>query len=150
MAQFQLGEDLFATVVIVGLTTLLIIAFAHSYHNFVEQKNIYESFDLALDVAGQLRDYVLAKHDNSVFPGLIDPMTSEWELQSYSQSLSKQGIGLSVKVRGIDGKIFLAYGSEPNMINQYFSPQCSVSLPVAILQTQAHNSLGELIVTVWR
>jgi hypothetical protein len=150
MAQFQVGEDLFATVVIVGLTTLLIIALAHSYHNFAERKNMYESFDLALDVAGQLRDEVLAKYDNGVFPGLINPMTPEWELQSYSQLLSRQGIGLSIEVRGTDGKIFLFYGSEPNMINQYFSPQCSVSLPVAISQTQASKSLGELIVTVWR
>jgi len=150
MEQFQLGEDLFATVIVVGLTTLLIIALAHSYHNFAERKNIYESFDLALDVAGQLRDDVLARYDNGVFPGLINPMTSELELQSYSQLLSRQGIGLSIEVRGTDGKIFLDYGPEPNMINQYFSPQCSVSLPVAISQTQASKSLGELIVTVWR
>jgi len=150
MEQLQLGEDLFATIIVVGLTTLLIITLAHFYHGFARRKNMYESFDLALDIAGQLRDDVLARHDNGVFPGLINPMTSEWELQSYSQVLSRQGIGLSIEVRGIDGKIFLAYGTKTNIIDQYFSPPCSVSLPVAISQTQASKSLGELIVTVWR
>jgi hypothetical protein len=150
MAQFQLGEDLFATVIVVGLTTLLVIALAHSYHNFAERKNMYQSFGLALDISGQLKDYVLAKHDNDVFPGIINPMTFELELQSDSQLLFAQGIELSVEVRGIDGKILLTYGAEPSMINQYFSPKCSVSFPVAVFQTPASSSLGELIATVWR
>jgi hypothetical protein len=150
MAQFQLGEDLFATVIVVGLTALLVIALVYSYHNFAERKNINQSFDIALDVSGQLRDYVLAKHDNSVSLGLINPTTLESQLQSYFQLLSAQGIELSIEVRGIDGKVLLAYGSEPNTVDQYFSPQCSVSLPVAVFQNQASNSLGELIVNVWR
>jgi hypothetical protein len=150
MTQFQLGEDLFATVVVVGLTALLVVALAHSYHNFTEHNNMCQNFDLALDVSGQLKDSVLAKHDNGGFPGLINPLTFELELQSYSRLLSAQGIELSVEVRGIDGKILLAYGAEPNMINQYFSPKCSVSLPVAVFQTPASDSLAELIVTVWR
>lgn len=150
MEQLQIGEDLFATVTVVGLTTLLIIALAHSYHTYAERKSMYESFDLALDLADQLRNDVLARYDNSVYPGLINPKTSELELQSYFQLLARQGIGLRLEVRTLDGKLVLAYGPKPNMLSQYFSPPSSVSLPVAISQTPASKPLGELIVTVWR
>jgi hypothetical protein len=150
MEQLQVGEDLFATVAVVGLTALLIIALAHSYHAYAESKSMYESFDLALDIADQLRNDVLTKHENNVYPGLINPTTFEQELQSYSQLLARQGIGLCVEVRTLDGELVLSHGPKPNMLSQYFSPPCSVSLPVAIAQTPASKPLGELIVTVWR
>jgi len=150
MEQLSVGEDLFATVIVVGLTAILIIALAHSYHTYAEHKSTYESFDLALDIADQLRNDVLAKHENGACPGLINPVASERELQSYSQLLARQGIGLRVEVRTLDGKLALAHGPKPNVISQYFSPPCSVSLPVAIAQTQASKPFGWLIVTVWR
>jgi hypothetical protein len=150
MGQLQVGEDLFATMIVVGLTVLFIIALAQSYHMYVERRSMYEGFDLALDIADQLRNDVLAEHENGVYPGLINPVTSERELQSYSQLLARQGIGLRVEVRTLDGKLTMAYGPNSNMFSQYFSPTCSVSLPVAIAQTPASRRLGELIVTVWR
>lgn len=150
MGQLSVGEDLFATVIIVGLIVLLIVALAHSYHTYAERKNMYEDFDLALDIANQLRNDVLTKHDNSTFPGLINLRISEQELRSYYQLLARQGIGLRIEVRTLDGGLALAYGPEPGTLSQYFSPPCSVSLPVAIAQTPASRPLGELIVTVWR
>jgi len=150
MEQLSVGEDLFATIIVVGLTALLIAALAHSYHTYAERKSMYEGFDLALDIADQLRNDVLAKHENGACPGLINPVTSERELQSYSQLLARQGIGLRVEVRTLDGKLALAHGPKPNMISQYFSPPCSVSLPVAVAQTPASRPFGWLIVTVWR
>jgi hypothetical protein len=150
MGQLSVGEDLFAVVIIVGLVVLLIVALAHSYHTYAERKNMYESFDLALDIADQLRNDVLAKHENSTFPGLVNPRISEQELRSYRQLLAGQGIGLRIEVRTLGGELALAYGPEPDALSQYFSPPCSVSLPVAISQTPASRALGELIVTVWR
>ena len=150
MGQLSVGEDLFAIVIVVGLVVLLIVALAHSYHTYTERKNMYEDFDLTLDIANQLRNNVLTKHDNSIFPGLINLRTSKQELRNYYQLLAGQGIGLRIEVRTLDGELALAYGPEPDTLSQYFSPPCSVSLPVAIDQTPSSRPIGELIVTVWR
>ncbi len=150
MEQLSVGEDLFATIIVVGLIVLLVAVLAHSYHTYAERKNMHESFDLALDIANQLRNDVLTKQDNRTCPGLINPRTSEQEFQIYYQSLARQGIGLRVEVRTLDGELVLAYGPKTNEFSQYFSPPCSVSLPAVIAQTPASRPIGELVVMVWR
>lgn len=150
MGQLSVGEDLFAALTAVGLVLLFAAALAYSYHAYAERRNFHEGLDLALDIADQLKNNVLAKHDNIFCPGLINPKTFEVELPGYGRLLTKQGISLRVEVRGLDGKLMLAYGSEPNWLGGYFSPPCSVALPVAIAQAPPFRPLGELIVRVWR
>ncbi|MDI6819442.1 MAG: hypothetical protein QMC89_00855 [Candidatus Hodarchaeaceae archaeon] len=150
MDQLSVGEDLFATLIVASLAVLFVAALVHSYHVYAERKNAQEGLSLALDIANQLKNEVLAKHENYVCPGLINLKTFDKELSRYHQLLFKQGIKLRVEVRKLDGELALAYGAKASQLGRYFSPPCSVSLPVTIAETPASRSLGELIVWVWR
>jgi hypothetical protein len=149
MEQLSVGEDLFTTISVVGLIVLFSVALAHSYHNYAERRNMYESLSTALDIAGQLKNDVLAKTSDFVTSGLINtaPPTG---LENYFNLLRSQGIELHIEVKELDGELVWSYGDEPDFFIQYFSPPCSVSFPVAINQSSSSRPLGELIVKVWR
>jgi len=143
MEQFSVGEDLFATLAVVGLLVIFIAALAHSYHIYAERKSAYESFDLALNTAEDIKNRVLAASPGSI----------EWaadKLEDYSGLLAQQGIELRVEIRSLGGEVLHAYGSEQNQLDGYFSPPASASLPVAIVRGQESVQLCELIVRVWR
>jgi hypothetical protein len=148
MEQLSVGEDLFVTISVVGLIVLFSVTLAHSYHNYAERKNTYESLSTALDIAGQLKNEVLAKTGDFATSGLISaaPPTG---LDNYLNLLRSQDIELRVEVRELNGELVWSYGDEPDPLIQYFSPPCSVSFPVAINQSSSSRPLGELIVKVW-
>ena len=151
MGQLSVGGDLFATLAVVGLIALFVVALGHSYHVYAERKTAYEDFGLTLSIANRLKNDVLARHDNHVYPGLINPETFEKGLPEYSSLLAKQGIGMRVEVRSLEGELILEYGLQRDPLSEYVSPPCSVSLPVAVGQTSsASRRLGELVVRVWR
>jgi hypothetical protein len=143
MEQFSVGEDLFTTLAVVGLLALFITALAHSYQIYAERKSAYESFDLALSTAEEIKNRVLA-----VSPGLIEWATDK--LEDYSGLLSQQGIELRVEVRSLGGEVLHAYGSEQSPLDGYFSPSASASLPVAVVRSRGSVQLCELIVRVRR
>lgn len=149
MDQFSVGEDLFATLVAVCLVALFSVALAHAYHTYAERRSVYEGLDSTLDIAQHLKNNVLAKRESLVQPGLI-ASTPPAELDGYMGLLQCQGIEVYIEVKTLDGQLLWTKGSEPNPLSQYFSPPCSVSLPVAIAQGQGSAQLGELIVRVWR
>ncbi len=149
MAQLSVGEDLFATISVVGLTVLFSVALAHSYHNYAERRNTYEDLSTALDIAGQLKNDILVEHGKFTSPGFIG-FAAPAELGNYCKMLTAQGIGVFIEVRDLDGNLVWSYGSEPNAFSGYFSPPCSVNLPIAIARGQGSAQLGELIVRVWR
>jgi len=149
MEQFSVGEDLFVTISVVGLIVLFSVALAHAYHNYAERRNTYESFTTALDIAGQLKNDVLARHGKTTSPGVI-ASAAPAELENYCKMLAAQGVEVFIEVRDLDGNLVWSHGSEPNALSRYFSPPCSVNLPVAIVQGQGSAQLGELIVRVWR
>jgi len=124
------------------------VTLVHSYHNYAERKNTYESLSTALDIVGQLKSDVLVKTSDSATYGLISaaPPTG---LENHFNLLESQGIELRVEVRKLDGELVWSYGDEPDPILQYFSPPCSVSFPVAINQSSSSRPLGELIVKIW-
>ena len=148
MEQFSVGEDLFVTISVVGLIVLFSVALAHAYHNYAERRNTYESFTTALDIAGQLKNDVLAKTGGFATSGLISA-TPPTGLENYFNSPRGQGIELRIEVRRLDSELVWSYGGEPNFLTQYFSPPCSVSFPVAINQSPSSRPLGELLVKVW-
>jgi|GEM_PF-929821 len=148
MEQLSVGEDLFVTISIVGLIVLFSVALAHSYHNYAEQRNTYEGLSTALDIAGQLKNDILAKTGDFVTYGLITAAPPT-RLENYFNLLKSQGIELRVEVRKLDGELVWSYGDEPDFLTQYFSTPCSVSFPVAINQSSSSRPLGELIVKVW-
>ncbi|MDH5443737.1 MAG: hypothetical protein ACETWO_05745 [Candidatus Hadarchaeaceae archaeon] len=141
MEQLSVGEDLFATLAVVGLFVLFITALAHSYQLFTERRKAYESFDLTLDIAEDIKNCVLA--DSS---GLIDLTTDK--LENHSKLLAREGIELRVEVRTLGGEVLLAHGPEQNQLGGYFSPPCSISLPVAVTRGQGSAQLCELVVWV--
>lgn len=143
MEQLSVGEDLFATLAVVGLLCLFIAALVHSYSIYAERKNAYESFDLALDIAEDIKNRVLASS-----PGSIDLTTNK--LEDYSKLLAREGVELRVEVRTLGGGVLLAHGPEQNQLGGYFSPPCSISLPVAVTRGQGSAQLCELVVWVWR
>lgn len=143
MDQLSVGEDLFATLTIVGLLCLFIAALMHSYHLYAERKNAYESFDQALNIAEDIKNRVL-----TASPGSIDLTTNK--LEDYSKLLAREGIELRVEVRTLGGEVLLAYGPEQNPLEGYFSPPCSVSLPVAVTRDQRSAQLCELVVWMGR
>jgi hypothetical protein len=149
MEQLSVGEDLFVTMSVVGLIVLFSVALAHSYHNYAERRNTYESLGMALDIAGQLKNDVLVKTSDSATCGLISaaPPTG---LENYFNLLRSQGVELRIEVRELDGELVWSYGDEPDFLIQYFSPPCSVGFPVAINRSPSSRPLGELIVKVWR
>jgi len=148
MDQLSVGEDLFVTISVVGLIVLFSAALAHSYHNYAERRNTYEGLSTALDIAGQLKNDVLAKTNDFITSGLISAAPPT-ELENYFNLLKRQGIELRVEVRKFDGELVWSYGDEPDFITQYFSPPCSVSFPVAVNQSSSLRPLGELIVKIW-
>ncbi|GAI52923.1 unnamed protein product, partial [marine sediment metagenome] len=115
MEQLSVGEDLFATLAVVGLLCLFIAALVHSYSIYAERKNAYESFDLALNIAEDIKNRVLAAS-----PGSID-LTMK-KLEDYSKLLAREGIELRAEVRTLGGEVLLAYGPEQNQLGGYFSP----------------------------
>ena len=141
MEQLSVGEDLFAALAVVGLLVLFIAALAHSYHLYGERRNAYESFDLALDIAEDIKNRVL-----TASPGSIDLTVNK--LEDYFKLLAREGIGLRVEVRTLGGEVLLARGPEQNPLEGYFSPHCSVSLPVAVARDQGSAQLCELVVWV--
>jgi hypothetical protein len=149
MEQLSVGEDLFTTISVVGLIVLFSVMLVHSYHNYAERRNTYESLSTALDIAGQLKNDVLAKTGDFVTSGLISaaPPTG---LENYFNLLRSQSIELCVEVRKLDGELLWSYGDESDSLTQYFSPPCSVSFPVAVNQSSSSRPLGELIVKIWR
>ncbi len=149
MGQLSVGEDLFAVLVVVSIAIVFSAGLAHSYHIHAERVSTYERFDLALDIAEQLKNNVLAGPENSVTPGLITS-TVPTGLADYHRLLAAQGIEVRVEVRGLDDQPIWSYGHEPGALSRYFSPPCSVSLPVAVARGQGSARLGELIVRVWR
>ena len=143
MNQLSVGEDLFATLTVVGLLCLFIAALVHSYHLYAERRNAYESFDQALDIAEDIKNRVL-----TASPGSID--LTMGKLEDYSKSLAREGIELRVEVRTLGGEVLLMYSPEQNPLDGYFSPPCSVSLPVAVARGQGSAQLCELVVWVGR
>lgn len=143
MDQLSVGEDLFATLAVVGLLCLFIAALVHSYHLYAERRNAYESFNQALGIAEDIKNRVL-----TASPGSID-LTMD-KLENYSKLLAREGIELRVEVRTLGGEVLLAYGPEQNPLEGYFSPHCSVSLPVAVARDQGSAQLCELVVWVGR
>ena len=143
MDQLSVGEDLFATLAVVGLLCLFIAALVHSYHLYAERRNAYESFNQALGIAEDIKNRVLPAS-----PGSIDLRMDK--LEDYSKLLAREGIELRVEVRTLGGEVMLAYGPEQNPLEGYFSPPCSVSLPVAVARGQRSAQLCELVVWVGR
>ena len=143
MNQLSVGEDLFATLTVVGLLCLFIAALVHSYHLYAERRNAYESFDQTLDIAEDIKNRVL-----TASPGSID--LTMGKLEDLSKSLAREGIELRVEVRTLGSEVLLMYGPEQNPLDGYFSPPCSVSLPVAVARGQGSAQLCELVVWVGR
>ncbi len=132
---------MFATLTVVGLLVIFIAALAHSYHVYAERKSAYESFDLALNTAEEIKNRVLRASPGSI----------EWaadKLEDYSELLAQRGIGLRVEIRGLGGEVLHAHGPEQNSLRGYLSP-ASASLPVAVVRGQGSVQLCELIVRVW-
>lgn len=150
MGQLSVAEDLSSVFIVVCLMAVSVTALTRSYHIFAERKNMYEDFGVALDVASRLAGEVLVKHGNSTYPGLLNPKSLENEFKGYREFLLMQDIDLSIEVRSLDGKTILAYGERPSRIRQYFSPPCSVSLPIVVAEAPTSKVLGELVVWVWR
>jgi hypothetical protein len=144
LEQLSVGSDLFATLVVVGLFVLFGGVLMHSYHIYAERKNSSQNLGLALDIAEELKNRVLAGHT----PGLVDLGSNE--LEGYSGLLAQQGVGLHVEVRTLGGELRLAHGHQPDSLERYLSPPCSVSLPIAVAGTQGSAQLCELVVCVWR
>lgn len=142
---FSVGEDLFSVLVAVGLVAVFVTALAHSYHLYAERRNASEDFDLALDIAEQLRDQVLVGENGQL--GLLE--LSHERLENYSQISAMQGINLRVEVDTIGGELFFTHGPEPNPLEQYFSPPVGVSFPVAVAQGFGSARPCELSVEVW-
>lgn len=143
MNQLSVGEDLFATLTVVGLLCLFIAALVHSYHLYAERRNAYESFDQTLDIAEDIKNRVL-----TASPGSID--LTMGKLEDFAKSLAREGIELRVEVRTLGSEVLLMYGPEQNPLDGYFSPPCSVSLPVAVARGQGSAQLCELVVWVGR
>jgi hypothetical protein len=149
--QLSVGEDLFATLIVVGLIAIFVAALAHAYHVYAERRAFHEDFGLALGITNRLKNDVLARHGNNVYPGLINPEAFKTELPEYRRLLASQGIQMHVEVRSLDGKLILASGPSRDLIGEYLSPSCSVSLPIAFGRTSSESrQLGELTVRIWR
>lgn len=142
MGQLSVGEDLFTTLTVVGLLVIFIAALAHSYHVYTERKSAYESFDLALNTAEEIKNRVLGASPGSI----------EWasgKLEDYSGLLARRGMGLRVEIRSLGGEVLHAHGPEQDPLRGYLSPPASASLPVAVVRGQGFVQLCELIVRVW-
>jgi hypothetical protein len=143
---FSVGEDLFLVLVAVGLVAVFVTALAHSYHSYAERRNASEDFDLALDIAEQLRGQVLVGENGQL--GLLE--LSHERLENYSQILAMQGINLRVEVGTFEGELLFAHGPESNPLEQYFSPPVGVSFPVVVAENLGSANTCEFSVEVWR
>ncbi len=143
MDQLSVGEDLFAALAVVGILCLFIAALVHSYHLHAERRNAYESFNQALNIAEDIKNHVL-----TASPGSIDLTLNK--LEDFCKLLAREGIELRVEIINLEGEVILSYGPEQNPFEGYFSPPCSVSLPVAVAQDQRSAQLCELVVWVGR
>ncbi len=142
----NIGEDLFAAMLAVSLVAIFTAALVHSYHLYSERRNGFDDFDLALDIAEQLRDRVLAAPGNGM--GLLEP--SMEKLENYSRRLTMEGVNLRVEIRSVTGELVLGHGREPDAIQNYLSPAAGVSLPVAVKCGNGSARPCELSVQVWR
>lgn len=139
---FSVGEDLFSVLVVVSLTAVFVSAMVHSYHTYAERRNLSDGFDLALDVADRIKSQVLAGQAGSL-------ELSHERVEDYSRLLASQGVNMRVEVRGMEGELLFAHGSEMNPIERYASPPASSSLPVAVVIDQDSAIVCELSVEIW-
>ena len=139
----SVGEDIFSTLIAVGLISLFVTALAHFYIRQEGNLAYSEDFRLTLEVAERLRNDVLSWSREGTCPGLVSPSAFEFRLDKFSELLFKQGIGLRVEIRSLDGKLLLSHGSALR------EPRCSVSLPITLGHTAGRVELGELIVQTW-
>lgn len=136
--QLSVGEDLLATLTVVGLLGLFIAALAHSHQIHAERKKAREDFELALSTAEEIKNRVLAASPGSI-------RLEKERLESYSKQLAMCGIEVRVEVRNLNGDVLLTLGpdrSPPEAV--------SVSLPVAVYRGQGSGELCELIVRIRR
>jgi hypothetical protein len=142
--QLSVGEDIFSTLTAVGLISLFVVVLAHFYRGQEESLAHQEDFELTLEVIERLKNDVISSDQGGVRPSLIYRSAFERELPRFSELLLKQGIGLRVEVRAIDGELILSHGGEPE------GSQCSISLPVTLGRAAGKRELSELVVWVWR
>ena len=138
------GEDLFAVLVVTCLAALSLSSLFFFHRVQAERELAGEDFDLALAIANKLKNDVLARFDNHLEPGLINPASFSDALPAYAELLARQAIELRVEVRRLNGELVLAYGEQRS------SPPTSVSLPIAIAISPSSRPLGELVVYMWR
>lgn len=143
---FSVGEDLFSVMVVVGLVIGFTCTLAHCYHLYMERKNLREDFGLALEVAGRVRTSLAGAE---IQEGLIYPEKLSEKLEEYSKILEAEGTYLRVELRGPDGGLLAEYGEEPGRLAGYFSPPCSISLPVVVARSSGRE-VGRLVVFVDR
>ncbi len=137
----HVAEDLFSTMIVVLILAAFMAALFNSYDNYSKRLNACDDFDLALDVAGQLRDRVLVTQGGE--SGLLG--LSHERLENYSKSRAVQGVKIRVEVKSIDGRIIFSHG--PLMD----APQsASASIPAAVACGRGSAMLCELSVRIWR
>jgi hypothetical protein len=142
----DIGEDIFSTLVAVSLATIFTLALVHSCHFYLERKNAFEGFDLALDVLERLKNQVLVKPMGG---GSLLEIQSE-RLENCVRLLNLEGLNLRVEVRTIRGELMFSSGTEPDTFQLYFSPPSSASLPAAICREKGSAMPCELSVLIWR
>lgn len=143
MAQLSVGEDLFSTLVAVGLLSVFVFALIHTYQAHSAHGESQEDFELALDVAEQLKNDVLSGSGGGPRPGIITQAEFERELPRFSELLARRGVGLRVEVKSLEGEPLFSYGPEPA------NHSSSVSLPVALERSPGVRRLSQLVVWVW-
>lgn len=144
MAQLSVGEDLFSTLVAVGLISLFVLALAHVCRAHEARGDSQEGFELALSVAEQLKNHVPHEPESGPRLGLIVRTDFERALPSFSELLAERGVGVRVEIRSLEWQQLFAHGPEPA------TRSSSVSLPVAFVHAGDERKLSWLVVWAWR
>ncbi len=143
--ELHAGEGLFSALLAVVLISVFMAALAHSYQVSSERKGMLDDFELALDIAEQIRGRVLSSERGR--PGLVEVSPSR--IENYSRVLGLNGIGLKVEIATFGGEPLLAISSGADLLDNR-PPSAGVSFPVVAICENGSLRLCKLVVSVWR
>jgi len=144
VSQLSVGEDLFSTIAAVGLISIFVSVLAQVYNQNDARIESQKEFDITLDVAEQLKSYVLCESSSSGQLGLVSQTKFETSLPRFLELMLKRGVKIKAELVSLDGRLIACSG--PTITRD----SSSVSLPVVLSHSDGTREVCRLNVTAWR
>ncbi|KXB02407.1 hypothetical protein AKJ45_02020 [candidate division MSBL1 archaeon SCGC-AAA261F19] len=143
MAQITVGEDIFSTLIAVGLISTFVLVLSQSYSFQKEREELQEDLSLTLVISDHLKNEMLCRSGSGVHPGVICRPAFQENLPRFCKLLARKGLGLRVEILTLNREPLLLYGVEPRDFAR------SISIPV-VFQDETRRRPARMNVWTWK